>query len=413
MVARLICMTPPARQKLIEQIHACGDQFVLSITGGGSGAIAALLEVPGASASVLEAVVPYSATALQRWLGGPAEQYCSERTARAMAMAGFERARQLVVAGGSPAGASTGEPPVATSDADPRILRGIGATASLATTRPKRGAHRIHVAWQSAAMTAVASCELAKGQRTRAEEEHIATQLILDAVAESCEVDAQPLLDPSLHAQVQRRQQQAPASWTELLLGSRTSVMISENRESADERSSGVHKAAPAILFPGAFNPPHWGHERMAEIADQRYGRPVTFELSITNVDKPPLDFIEISDRIEQLAGRRVLLTRAPTFVEKARLAPRCVFVVGSDTLERIADPSYYDGDAAKRDAAISEIAAIGCRFLVFGRTLEEQFMPLSAVNFPEALRALCEEVPESEFRADISSTKLRGQEID
>ena len=50
------------QQKLIEQIHASGKQFVVAITGGGSGAISALLEVPGGSASVLEAVVPYSAS---------------------------------------------------------------------------------------------------------------------------------------------------------------------------------------------------------------------------------------------------------------------------------------------------------------------------------------------------------------
>src|SRR5688572_14269934 len=103
-----------AQQSLVEQIHASGRPFVLAITGGGSGAIAALLQVPGASASVLEAIVPYSARAMLDWLGGPVDQYCSEKTARAMAMRAFERAREL-------------------SDADPHTLIGIGATASLAS----------------------------------------------------------------------------------------------------------------------------------------------------------------------------------------------------------------------------------------------------------------------------------------
>ena len=66
--------------------------MVIAVTGGGSGAISSLLEVPGASASVLEAIVPYAATALADWLGGTPDHYCSERTARAMAMAAFERA---------------------------------------------------------------------------------------------------------------------------------------------------------------------------------------------------------------------------------------------------------------------------------------------------------------------------------
>ena len=38
----------------------CGRQLVVAVTGGGSQAIADLLTVPGASATVLEAVVPYS-----------------------------------------------------------------------------------------------------------------------------------------------------------------------------------------------------------------------------------------------------------------------------------------------------------------------------------------------------------------
>jgi hypothetical protein len=146
----------------------------------------------------------------------------------------------------------------------------------------------------------------------------------------------------------------------------------------------------------------------MAEVATERCGRPVTFELSITNVDKPPLDFIEIADRLLQFRGEHVLLTRAPTFIEKAEIAPGCIFVVGVDTLARIGDPIYYGGDAAKRDAAIDAIGKSGCRFLVFGRSLNGKFDTVSNVELPPALRALCDEVPESEFREDVSSTELR-----
>jgi hypothetical protein len=369
----------------MERIHGSGKRLVVSTTGGGSGAIAALLEVPGASATVLEAIVPYAAAALEQWLSGAPDHYCSERTARAMAMAAFQRARVLVAAGGSP---------------DATAQRGIGATASLATTRPKRGPHRIHAAWQSAEITSVASCELAKSERTRLEEEQLATRLILHVVAEACGVDAISLLDSPLRDSVQRRFQKAPAAWTELLLGERRSVIAGEE--------AGAAQRTEKILFPGAFNPPHAGHQRMAELAAARYGAAVTYELSIRNVDKPPLDFIEIADRLEQLDGSRVLLTRAATFVEKAALAPGCAFVVGVDTLERIADPKYYGGDVQHRDAAIAAIARQGCRFLVFGRTVDGRFSTLSDVAVPGPLRALCDAVSEAEFRADLSSTELR-----
>jgi hypothetical protein len=375
-------MSPPLERALVEQIHASGKHLLLSITGGGSRAIASLLEVPGASASVVGAIVPYAPAALESWLGGAVEQHCSERTSRAMAMTAFGRARQFC-------------------DADPRTLRGIGATASLATARPKRGPHRIHAAWQSAEATVSYSCELSKGERMRAEEELVATQLILTAVCEACGIEGTSLLEPPVADAVRRREQCAEPEWTELLLGERTFVAIH------DDAAEGAGRIV--VLFPGAFNPLHEGHVRMAELAEERYGVPVTFELSITNVDKAPLDFIAIAERLAQLTERRVLLTRAPTFSEKARVAPGCVFVVGTDTIVRIADERYYGGDAARRDDAIATIANYGCRFLVFGRRIDDKFVLLSNVDMPVLLRELCEDVPESRFRDDVSSTDLRA----
>lgn len=330
--------------------------------------------MPGASASVLEAIVPYAPTALADWLGGAPDRHCSERTARAMAMAAFERARAL-------------------AEVDPATLRGMGATASLASTRPKRGAHRIHVAWQSAVTTVVTSSTFS-GEQTRAEEEQLAMQLILEAVAEACGVEGAQSGRP-LGVSTDRREQHAKTEWAELLLGKRKSVSTT--------------LVAKHILFPGAFNPLHGAHQRMAETAAERCGGPVTFELSIANVDKPSLDYIEIADRLAQFPVERVLLTRAATFVEKAALSPGCVFVVGIDTLVRIGDPVYYHDDPAQRDAAIAEIARLGCRFVVFGRAMNRKFRALSDFNIPPALRQLCDEVPESDFREDVSSTELRG----
>ncbi len=376
-------MAAADRTQVVERIHASATPLVIAITGGGSGALSALLQLPGASATVLEAVVPYSAAALSDWLGGQPDQAASEATARTMAMAAFQRARRL-------------------SAADPRTLRGIGATASLATTRPKRGPHRIHVAWQSADRTVAISCELEKGARTRGEEEELATNLVLSAVAEACGVDAGSGERRVFGGckEFPRREKHAPPEWTELLLGQRLVVYLS------------AQASQHTLVFPGAFHPVHAAHEKMAAIASQRYGAPVTWELSIANVDKPPLDFIEIADRLAGLAGRDVLLSRAPTFVEKAALFLGCTFVVGADTIVRIGETRYYGDDLLSRDAAVAAIAARGCRFLVFGRVVGGQFRALADLALPPALRALCEDVPESEYRDDISSTTIRASAI-
>ena len=165
-------------------------------------------------------------------------------------------------------------------------------------------------------------------------------------------------------------------------------------------------------VFPGAFNPPHAGHLRMAEIAEERLGLPVAWELSIANVDKPPLDFIAMRERVAALRteddARPIALTRAATFREKAELFPGATFVVGADTIERMAEPRYYGGDAARRDAAMAEIVRLGCRFLVFGREVNGKFMTLGDLNLPVELRRICDEVPPGEFREDVSSTDLR-----
>src|SRR5450631_1721497 len=118
---------------MIERIHNSGRQLVLAVTGGGSQAIADLLAVPGASASVLEAVVPYSLPALEDWLGGRVDHACSERTARAMAMAAFRRTRYLSSNSSASSSAVTDSSLArSASRLAPSMLVGIGATASVA-----------------------------------------------------------------------------------------------------------------------------------------------------------------------------------------------------------------------------------------------------------------------------------------
>ena len=52
----------------IKEIHNSDYKFVIVSSGGGSNAIASLLEVPGASNSVLEAYIPYAKESLDFYL---------------------------------------------------------------------------------------------------------------------------------------------------------------------------------------------------------------------------------------------------------------------------------------------------------------------------------------------------------
>ena len=174
--------------------------MVLAVSGGGSRAITEVLQRPGASRTVLEAIVPYSEAAMIAYLGGRLDQFCSPQTARAMAVAAWHRALRYETSAGrvNQGGQSHFRPPplrvagakIGTVPSVP--LAGVACTAGLATDRPRHGPHHAHVAVQTAARTATWSLELEKGRRSRADEEDLVARLMLNALAEACGVPQSP-----------------------------------------------------------------------------------------------------------------------------------------------------------------------------------------------------------------------------
>ncbi len=368
-----------ARTELVERLHALPDSGVFAVTGGGAVLLADLLTVPGASATVLEARVPYAGNALAGFIGAVPDQACSAQTACDMAMAAFQRAHAL-------------------APDEPQRRFGFACTASLATTSPKRGEHRAHLALQTLAETRTWSITFTKGARDRAAEERVLADIALSALAETFALQPNLALDLLANEEIDGDRAAAAAGWDDILLGRIEAVP--------------VHQVdSPKVLFPGAFNPLHDGHAAMARYAEQHYGATVAFEICANNVDKPRLNYIALRHRVSQFdASTPVWLTNTPTFVAKARCFPGVKFVVGIDTATRIGEAKYYGNDPARLASAVGELAALGCGFLVFGRTVGGRFTGLNDIALPAALRALCTAVPETEFRHDVSSTALRKQ---
>jgi nicotinic acid mononucleotide adenylyltransferase len=176
-----------------------------------------------------------------------------------------------------------------------------------------------------------------------------------------------------------------------------------DGRMVADEPSQ-------AAILSGSFNPLHGGHRELARVASQILCREVVFELSVINVDKPPLDYDEVVRRVQQIVGwSSIILTRAPLFREKARLFPGCVFVIGCDTADRLLDARYYGGQESAMREALAEIRWLGCRFVVAGRVKDGVFRTLADVAVPDEFRTMFEAIPEAAFRVDISSTDIRA----
>lgn len=374
--------TDEAWRALIGALHTSGRKAALAITGGGSGAIAELLRIPGGSRLLVEAQVPYDEHALATYLGAAPAQYCSADTAADMARTARLRAAAMLPPGTE--------------------VVGLGATAALVSDRPRRGEHRIHIATASAAGLAHCTATLAKGMRDRAGEEDLTTRMILLWLAQACGVAA-------------------PSPETLLGPGDSFATTTPAVGDAIDRLLAGAHPRVtaqpdgqltldappPPVVLPGSFNPLHHGHETLAQLVQDLRQLPVAYEISVTNVDKPPLPAEVVRGRVAQFAWKApVELTSAPTFLEKSRLFPRAIFVIGVDTAERLVAPRYYGHSEARMHGALEEMGQAGHEFLVAPRAAEGSLRTLRDVQVPGRYGDLFREIPE--FRVDVSSTELR-----
>jgi hypothetical protein len=286
-------------------------------------------------------------------------------------------------------------------------LVGLGATAALVSDRPRRGEHRFHVAFANPAGIAHCTCVLAKGRRDRAAEEDLVARAIVLWLARACGVAAaspRSLIDAD--EQYAETVVAAADAIDRLLAGEVDRVTVQPDGQMM------LSAPQPALLFPGSFNPMHEGHVLLARVAEELRQQPAAFEISVTNVDKPPLAGETVRHRLRQFAWKApVELTRAPTFVEKSRLFPGTTFVVGVDTAERLFGPKYYGDDEARMHKALEEIANSGSSFLVAVRLdAAGRVRALNDIPVPRRYADLFTEIPEHRFRVDTSSSEIRAR---
>lgn len=397
----------------VTAIHATPHKMVAAFAGAGSQALAWLHGVGGSSRTILSAIDIYAPQSMRALLGFTPARFTSRRVARLMAARAHDLAFSYLDrprlddpgSGGGSVGGSVGGPAGGSEGGSHDPIFGLGLTATIATDREKRGDHRAAVAVRDGLGVITYDLTIAKGERDRTGEENLVSLLLLQVVAEACGVFGTPVLP--LVAGEEVRVEFHPS---ELLAacdrGEREVVVLRP-----EGRVVITVPAGGSTVLSGSFNPVHDGHLSLAEVAAQRTGLPVLFELPLVNAAKAPIALTEARRRALQFGGVGPLaLTRAPLFEDKAQLLPGSVFVVGVDTAERVVDPRFYDGDPARLLTSLRRVRERGCRFLVAGRAENGKFRTLAQVPVPDGYRDLFEALDEDEFRVDVSSTQIRSR---
>ena len=412
---------------LVHCIHASRTAAALALTGGGTGAIPLLLRRPGGSRTVLDVAVPYGPKAVAAYLGETPAQACSAETAQLLARRAFRRAVEL------------------RPDASIPVV-GLGATAALATDRVRRGEDRLHAAAFDGARTLALEWQFQLPHSNRKPLHNpaaVARKTLTPTLSQREREQERPnLRGRRMSGEGRDRQAQETAAERAIVSLLADAVGVAPWRELAGSDLACVGRTIeveddelacvrdglqpwvtaypdgqrrpggqiPTALVPGSFNPWHEAHRALWEAARRRFGDPVAYELSITNVDKPPLPTGEVLQRAAQFRGRAgLVLTAAPTFVEKSRLLPGAAFAVGADTARRIVEPMYYGGVEAMR-TALQELRCLGGRFVVAGRLEDGRFLQLDDLALPPEAEGLFEAIPADELRVDVSSTALRAK---
>ena len=152
---------------LFQELTQSPMQIAIVVAGGGSGAVARCFRRPGASQVFVEAVIPYSRTALAGYLAAePRGTNASARRASQLADTALSRALAL----------AEREPPYETV--------GVSLVAALPTTVKRRGSDRIHVALHTQSRRIVWSLDMSKDAIDRQTAESIADEMIFIALSE-------------------------------------------------------------------------------------------------------------------------------------------------------------------------------------------------------------------------------------
>ena len=374
-------------EAVIERLHQTPHMLVYEFAGAGVQALAWLHAVAGSSATILEANDRYSQKSFIESAGFEPDKFVSLEASEALAKQALKRAQYL-------------KPKHLKHERTAAI--GVSCTASIATSRPKRGEHKCFISIADELAVTSYSLTLDKGARNRDEEEALVSILVIKAIAEACD-----LKTPELHLNTEDILETYHSSSPALLQLEKEEVNWL-HFSSRGEVSAGK-TLSNQLLLSGSFNPVHAGHLQLVKLVADKKQKDVYFELPLANAAKATIGFEEAVRRARQFIGKGdVILSLSPLFYEKATVFPESMFIVGADTAVRLVQKRFYNDSEKEMLSSFEAVRKKGCSFIVAGRLIDDDFITLDEIAIPETIKDLFEVLPEEVFRVDLSSTEIR-----
>lgn len=315
---------------LVSKIREVSPPFYVACAGGVEEILGTFTGVAGISSRYLGGVSCYHPVGFRRFCGTTlSEGFCSENGAILLARGAYREAQSF---------------------GDLHVL-GIGITAALSTTRVLKGGGRVWLACVTKHAVFTETLDLVE-EDSRARQIDMAIRWCLDRIYLMISGGAPELKACGNIARLHQQAQLAP-------------MLVDVDGSSAplvEEQLKGT------IVFPGSFNPLHFGHLRIAQLLSMLTGREVVWELCLSNADvsKPSLTIEDLERRLPIMRGSRAIVGNLRLFVDKARVY-RTDFAVGADTWQRIFDVTYLRPEQTKRDL-LAEFDDLGVEFFVFQR---------------------------------------------
>jgi hypothetical protein len=358
---------------LTKKVRIC-----IATSEGGGPLLTALSEIPGISSVLMGFYKPYGKEEIDTFHGYTPKSYCDEALSMDRAMMAYYRAY------------SYGEAPAI----------GIGLTASVATTEVHRGDHRIILSTFQEGKATQYYIKLTKrsGQANRVLDVEICNTLLINAllevVGESAFINGLP---QGVFEEYHFTSDAMPLADQQL----KDHPFFSATGERL--KAFPLEKYRVGAVYPGTYDPPHFGHFGVKQNYTNLMIGPVAFSIEAHPLHKDPIPTCKLLQRAKMLKGHDVFLTfGAPLYVDKVKLTPGLYFILGADVFPTVIDPKW----GVPVEDIIRTLRKNNSVFFVGDRTVNGALVTLNDISYPKDFPCM-----RLEGHFDISSSAVRNGE--